>query len=162
MTRELIGFIGISSVFLIALAIFLFNKNRRRKQELIISRPNELETGDFIASGLYASTVLAESALDRIWAHGLGARGKVSISASPVALSFDRVGEAGFSIPKTSLVRVSKASATIDKGVEKDGLLAIEWTLGGKLLLTNLRFADFEDSALVEHKISGMIGEQVG
>ena len=162
MTRELIGFIAIAFVGLIAVAIYFSVRSKRAKQEAVYAKPAHSEKGELVARGLYVSTVLAASPLERIWAYGLGSRGKVEISHSNLGISFDRTGETSFLIPASAVLAVGRASATIDKGVERDGLVVIEWQLGDHALLTHLRFADSKDGFALEDKISALIGAQVG
>jgi len=161
MTRELIGFIALTLVGAIALAIFFSVRGKRARQEAFFDTPRPTQAGELLANGLYVSTVLASAPLDRVWAHGLGIRGKVEVSLSHGGINLDRTGEVGFLIPSQSLLAIGRASATIDKGVEMDGLLVIEWYWGDQVVLTNLRFVDFEKGKLVEEKISALIGAHV-
>jgi hypothetical protein len=42
-------------------------------------------------------------------------------------------------VPFESLLTVERASATIDRGVERGGLIQIRWWLGTQELITSLR-----------------------
>jgi hypothetical protein len=158
MTRELIGTGMISIVVVIALAIFLSNRKLRARQESLFPKPTELVQGELLASCFYVSTCLESDPLKRIWAHGLGHRGKVDLLLSDETLGFDRKGEAGFSIPISELSMIGNATATIDKGVEADGLITLHWLLGTEKVLTNLRVVDQKIRAKTQRKLESLIG----
>jgi hypothetical protein len=61
-------------------------------------------------------------------------------------LIIDRTGEASIAIPAASLVSVTRASATIDRGTETDGLLTVDWKAGASSLSTNLRLNREDDT----------------
>jgi hypothetical protein len=161
MTRELIGFLAISLVAIIALSIWLSTKKKRRIQEQSISAPlAATSTGDF--SALYVSTVLDEARLDRIWAHGLGMRGNAMLAVDPSGVSVVRVGEESFLIPAHDLHLVEATTATIDKAVEKSGLTAIHWSLGDTKVISHFRFTNPLERKEFESKILQLIGAQIG
>lgn len=160
MTKELIGTLAIALVAVIAVAIYLSNRRLRRSQEASIRQP-----ATFAGEGtkaFYVATVYAEKPLDRIWAYGLGVRGNGSISVLADGIGISRVGASGFFIPSGSLEGVGLQSATIDKGVERDGLLAIDWTLGETSLTTILRINNSSMKKKVVFEIEKLIGVAVG
>jgi hypothetical protein len=69
----------------------------------------------------------------------LGSRGKSKVFASEDGVSIERVGESNFLIPTASIAGFTRETATIDKGVEQDGLIAIHWSHGKERLVTHLR-----------------------
>ncbi len=139
MIREAIGVAMLSMVALIALAIFLSNRRLRDRQENAIAAPTKFESGELVAACFYVSTCSRSDPLKRVWAHGLGHRGQVELLLSANQLGFNRKGEASFGIPLTDLTFIGTATATIDKGVEANGLIAIHWHLGATPVITNLR-----------------------
>jgi hypothetical protein len=106
--------------------------------------------------------VFADKALTRVWAHGLGGRGRAFIAITPEGISVSRQGETGFLIPTASLAGVSRASATIDKAVERDGLLVLLWTLGSDELATHLRIVNHEKRKGMENLITEATGVEIG
>ncbi len=161
MTRELIGFLAISLVVVIAVSIWLSTKKKRKIQEHSISAPHPATaTGDFAA--LYVSTVFDEARLDRVWAHGLGMRGNAMLAVDASGVSVVRVGEDSFLIPAANLHLVEAATATIDKAVEKSGLTAIHWTLGETKVISHFRFTNPLERKEFESKILQLIGAQIG
>lgn len=161
MTRELIGFLAISLVVVVALSIWLRTKRKRRIQEQTISAPMAATSaGDF--SALYVSTVFEQSRLDRIWAHGLGMRGNAKLAVDATGVSVERVGEESFLIPSKDLHLVEAVTATIDKAVEKSGLTAIHWSLGDTKVISHFRFTNPQQRKEFEDKILQLIGAQIG
>lgn len=161
MTREIIGFIAISLVAVIALAVWIKTKKKRMLQEQRISAPLPTEAaGAFVA--LYVSTVFEQAPLDRIWAYGLGMRGQSKLGVSPTGVSVNRIGETSFLIPADSIRLIDRASATIDKAVEKAGLTAIHWTLGDTEVVTHFRFANPNERRGFEKDVLQLIGAQIG
>ena len=139
LTREVIGAILVSLVFLIAFVIWRRVSSTRAAQETTLENPLSFRDGELLFRALYVSTVFADSPLERVWAFGLGNRGKCEIFASDDSLSLRRTGEDDFSIPRDQIQKLTRGSATIDKGVEPRGLLQIHWSLGQRDLITNLR-----------------------
>ena len=139
MLRELIGAMLIALVFAIAFRIWRSVKGRRALQESTLPALRDSRGGLELGQALYVSTVFASRPLDRLWAFGLGARGKAKVFASEDGVSIERVGEKNFLIPAEDIAGFTRETATIDKGVELDGLIAIHWTHGSERLVTHLR-----------------------
>lgn len=139
MARELIGFLLVSLVFLVAFRIWRSVGAKRAAQEALLPAPAESVGGIELGELLYVATVFSSRPLDRIWAYGLGVRGKAKLFVSPEGISIERRGERDLYIPMNSLRGITTERATIDKGVEKDGLIALHWTLGSDDVTTHLR-----------------------
>ena len=139
MVREVIGFALILMVFAIAFRIWRSVRARKLAQESSLPELSPSLGGLEIGPALYVATVFARRPLDRLWAYGLGARGKARVFTGDSAVSIERQGERDFSIPFASITRLTHERATIDKGVERDGLIAIHWQLGETALMTHLR-----------------------
>jgi len=161
MTRELIGFLAISLVVVISVSVWLSTKKKRQVQEKSIPAPSPATSqGEY--SALYVSTVFEQSRLDRIWAYGLGMRGRATIAVDSSGVSVVRDGEESFLIPRKNLNRVEAATATIDKAVEKSGLTAIHWSLGDTKVITHFRFTRPQERKDFEEKVLQLIGAQIG
>ena len=141
MTREIIGASAIALVALVVWLVWLSNRRLRARQEALLPAP-ALGNADTGTAGFYVATVFADKPLDRVWAHGLGGRGRAVIQVSAPGVVIDRSGEQGILIPRRELIAVGRASATIDKGVEKDGLIQLLWRLGDAEVITSLRIVD--------------------
>jgi hypothetical protein len=161
MTRELIGFLAISLVVVIAVSVWLSTKKKRQVQEESIASPSPAtEQGEY--SALYVSTVFEQARLDRVWAYGLGMRGNAKLAVDSSGVSVVRAGENSFLIPRKDLHLVEAATATIDKAVEKSGLTAIHWSLGDIKVITHFRFTRPQERKEFEEKVLQLIGAQIG
>jgi hypothetical protein len=106
------------------------------------------------AECLYVSTVFATNPLRRVLAHGMGPRGRASVSVGQQGISVCRQGERGFLIPRESLVGVEKSTATIDRAVEPGGLTSIAWVHDSNQLVTNIRFQSRQEGEMFEKEVS--------
>ena len=112
--------------------------------------PSDLgdEIGRF--EGLYLSTTLTDNPYRRVTTRGLGfrERGTVTVTAAGIVLP------TGTFIPDDAVDGVGRASWTIDRGVEPDGLNLIAWTVGDIGLSSFLRLEDPEgfDAATIQYK----------
>jgi len=160
MTREVIGLLLLLIVPAFALTAYVGVRRARVKQETFLPAPVSIEPADSLVfdDGLYVSTVLAESPLTRVWAHGLGVRGKVKLVSKEAGLEVHRQGEASFVIPTVQIVGLDKASATIDKAVELNGLFSIIWQLGQTQLVTNFRIPDQSTRQQISNQITNKLG----
>lgn len=161
MTREIIGAIALSLVAVIATLIFLSNRSVRKAQEAALPMPTGVESVTQGIAGYYVSTVFWATPLKRVWAWGLGGRGKALIEVSETGIAIERSGEVGLYIPAEQLVGATRASATIDKGVEKDGLLVLIWKLGNEELATHLRIVAKSQRKQLEEDLRTMLGVEI-
>lgn len=140
MSREIIAALMISLVPFFGLLAFLAVRRRRSQQEKALAQPAKAVSSNGIDC-LYVATVFRDSPLERIWAYGLGARGDANISCLGGVVSIWRTGEVDFSF---KLEGVEKARATIDKGVESEGLVSLHWSHGEAALTSQVRFRSGE------------------
>jgi hypothetical protein len=148
MQREIVaGVLVALFASLVVLAVRSAKQRAAQASGLKLTDVSEL-SGEEIAeaAALYVATVQTDKPLERIAGKGLLHRGKARLSVLSDGLIIDRTGEVSIAIAATDLCGVSRASATIDKGVENDGLLAISWMAGATCLTTNLRLAREDDT----------------
>jgi hypothetical protein len=162
MIRELIGTAMILLVFFVVWRVYVSVQKRKTAQQAQLQKPKSSIGGVELGDVFYASTVFANSQLERVWAHGLGGRGKAKIFIDSQGVSLERTGEPSIYIPKVDLVAMGRVSATIDKGVERNGLLALTWRLGGTELVTNLRVVNPKERNKIEMAIENATGVQRG
>lgn len=162
MTRELVGALAVLLTAVVMILVYLSNRSVRRAQESSIPKPADSLNVEHPHPAYYVSTVFAEQPLTRVWAHGLGGRGKAFLAITPEGVSISRLGEAGFLIPKSDLTGLTRASATIDKAVERDGLLVLLWNLGEDKLATHLRIVDPAKRKAIETLIIEATGVEIG
>lgn len=105
----------------------------RRRQSSLPAPPAPPETmGEEFARvrGTYLSTTAAGEPLQRIAVHGLGFRGDAEITVSEAGMVVGVPGERDLFIGAGALRGIRRATWTIDRTVEPDGLHVVEWTLG--------------------------------
>jgi archaellum component FlaF (FlaF/FlaG flagellin family) len=147
--RDIIAVLSVAVfAFLVSLAIATVRKRARIQSAALKLYEIDSLTGEEVAeaAGQYVSTVFTDSPLQRVVANGLMHRGQARLSVLKDGLIIDRTGEASIAIPAASLVSVTRASATIDRGTETDGLLTVDWKAGASSLSTNLRLNREDDT----------------
>ena len=153
-------------IFLSLIALAVSAIKRRAKKQSGLGSLTALETvsGETTdeASGFYVSTVFANKPLERIVSHGLLHRGKVDLVLRSDGIQVKRLGEATFAISASAITDVARATATIDRGVEQSGLLAISWMLGETEVTTNFRLDASDDTQVFFEKISQFKGIGAG
>ena len=142
-------------------------KNRSNAQEAQFSAPLEwLEHpsgGRQWTNVQYVATTLQGQPLERVSAHGLGARGFGKITVSLDGVLIERNGERAIGVPFAQLQSVSKSTATIDRTVEKDGLIQLDWQQDGFGLSTYLRATSGETRKQLFEKLTEILSQtQVG
>ena len=146
--RDIVAILCIALfVFLVSFAVRSLKKRAEAQPSLILRSAEDL-SGDEIgeASGYYVSTTLTDAPLDRVAHRKLLHRGKARLSVLTDGLVIDRTGEPSIAIHASELLSVGRASASIDRGVEANGLLAISWMSAANRLTTNLRLRSEDDT----------------
>lgn len=150
MQRDIVAALSVALfAFLVSLAIITVRKRASGQSGSLQLVDTSALTGEEIAeaAGQYVSTVLTAAPLQRVVASGLMHRGQARLSVLSDGLIIDRTGEASIAIPSQALVSIGRATATIDRATETDGLLTINWQSGLTALTTNLRLAREDDTA---------------
>ena len=156
MHREVIGASLILLVVVIAIFIYVSVSRRRLLQESQLPNLERLDIRETLFSCLYVATVFANRPLERVWAYGLGGRGRATVGLSGPNLVIDRTGEQSVVIPFSAIQDLRRGGATIDRGVERSGLVQIQWTLGSTSLLTSLRIISNQEQSF--SKLKEVIG----
>ena len=145
MTRWLIG----AGFLLVCVGIYLLMRwgwKRRGRRQTGITRPTlaPADLGECLAERdlFYVSTTKASDRLDRIVIGGLGFRGRALVSAHPEGVVLDIAGERPILIERSNLREIGRSTWTIDRVVEKDGLVRLGWRLGDLDVDTYLRDSD--------------------
>ncbi|MBO9579028.1 MAG: hypothetical protein J7480_09720 [Microbacteriaceae bacterium] len=98
----------------------------------------------------YVATTTAGEPTDRISVRGLAFRGRAVVWVAEEGVLIERTGEAAIWLERAALGGVGRATWTIDRVVEGDGLHLLRWSLDGQEFDTYLRLdepAEF-DAAL--------------
>lgn len=139
-------------IAVVLLMIGLGWRNRLRRQsdvEQLPAVPQELSLPLAAADGQYVATTTAGDWLDRIAVHGLGIRTDAELTVHPEGVLFERSGAGPLFIPANRVTGVRQDSGMAGKFVEKDGLLVVSWTLGGRELDTGFRTRRADDKPAV-------------
>lgn len=129
---------------LLALMIVGWRARSRRQSDLPAPAPVPSDAGETLGvyAGRYVATSLGGQPLERVTAHGLGFRGLVEVRVDERGVLLDRAGERAIWIPRDDLDAIRRATWTIDRVVEPDGLTVIDWRLGDRAVETALRLDD--------------------
>ena len=120
------------AVVVLALAGMLLSWRRRTGAQRDLRLPAGA-VGDELASavGLYLVTTFAGRPLDRVVAGGLGFRAQVRVAVGRQGVEVDRAGAAPFTIPLDRITGAGTGSWALDRGVEREGLAVVAWSLDG-------------------------------
>ncbi|HMM81845.1 MAG TPA: ABC transporter permease [Terrimesophilobacter sp.] len=136
----------IGAVFVLAIVgMYLGWRARSRAQgDLGDLPPVPAAPGDVLATahGLYVATTDFQQPLERVTARGLGFRSRAEIRVAPAGITVGLTGREPFFIPRHELRAVQRATWTIDKAVEKRGLVVISWLWGERDVDTYFRLDD--------------------
>ncbi|EPR76023.1 Integral membrane protein [Leifsonia rubra CMS 76R] len=133
---------------------------RKRRQSHIglpLQPPADLASGHPSLSGKYVSTTLAGDQLNRVAVHTLGFRGNCAIEVHDGGVAVFRNGERDLWIPRDDVRGIVRATWTIDRVVEQNGLQVIEWTLDGTPVDSYFRM---DDPEACERALQGVIGNE--
>jgi len=115
-------------------------KKRQQGYAHLVEAPAELgETfGSF--EGLYLATTPADAPLERLVVNGLGFRERTILQFTEAGIVFmdDTY------LPTSSITGIGRASWTIDRGVEPNGLSVVNWILGDDHVDSYFRLDDPE------------------
>lgn len=141
--------ITIAIVVLAFVGMWLGWRRRTRRQDAELAPlpevPSQLTAPLAQARVLYAATTREADALDRITARGLGFRAHGEALVHPEGVVIVRDGADELFIPAARLLGAEAADWTIDKGVERGGLVAVHWAWGDTDVTTFLRAPEASD-----------------
>lgn len=116
------------------LGLMYLGWRRRRLAQAGIPRPLPVpdDAGETLLSVdlLYVASTSADSPLDRIAVAGLGFRARAVVTVRAGGVELQLAGEPDAFVPVADIRSVSRATWTIDRVVETDGLMRLAWTLG--------------------------------
>ncbi|ROS54395.1 hypothetical protein [Frigoribacterium sp. PhB24] len=104
--------------------------------------PDDLSEPIVAVDAFYVATSRGGDPLDRVVVHGLGFRARAIVSVHAEGVRLEIAGEPALLIRASSLRGVDRATWTIDRVVERDGLVLVGWRLGDVDLDTYLRITD--------------------
>ena len=158
---------AVLSFIIFALLAFLAMRAWRARsidQSAEFSAP--LEALDFFgellaqAKAFYVSTTNGLNHLERISAYGLGPRGLAQVLVFTEGLLIVRNGERPLALDRAQISEIELTQVAIDKAVEPDGLLSIQWIQDGVNLATQLRIVDTSDRLSITDALKLIIGSK--
>ncbi len=131
-------------VVLVPLLIVGWRRRLRRQGDVgpLPTPPAEIGDMALVEDLFYVATTRAEQPLERIAAHGLTFRGRAIVTVAASGVLLEIAGSAPLFVTAGAITGAGRATWTVDRVVEKDGLVFLRWTLNGTLVDTYLRSAD--------------------
>jgi hypothetical protein len=138
--------IGIVFVGILVLMVLSWRRRSRRDAGIAPRPVAELGAELAAADGFYVATTAHEKPLERLVPAGLGFRGRARLTVFGGAVSIAVDGSDAVLIPAADIVATAPATWTIDRVVERDGLLLIAWTAGdGSTADSYVRIVDADE-----------------
>ena len=116
-------------------------RKRQRGIPSLATPPSDLSDAVEFA-GFYVSTTSVENPFDRIAVRGLGFRARTRVVVATEGIVIPIAGQPDSFIPSADLAKVDRATWTIDRVVETDGLVVVDWRLGDRTLASYFRLDD--------------------
>jgi len=115
-------------------ALMWWGWRRRARRDRALPLPDtalaEATEPEETIAGLYVSTTPRDQPLERLNIPGLAFRGRITVELHPGGVLLRVSGERPVAIPAEHLLAPRTATTTIDRVVERDGLLVVPWRLG--------------------------------
>lgn len=118
------------ALLVLALLGMAWSWRRRSRRQVAIAVPavpQDLGATRFTTDALLVATTFAGRPLDRVVAGGLGFRARSTLTITDRGVLVDRAGGDPFLIPAKG--EAGTASWALDRGVERDGLTVLGWSL---------------------------------
>lgn len=148
MTARTLLVLVLVAVVVGAYALMRAGLRRRLAAQSAIAAPSPLLTSPVLAGpweGKYLGATFADRWLDRIDAHGLGARSMVTVTRTRDGVNVQRIGEPSFGIPQSALVAVRADKALAGRAYEDGGIVVLTFRLGDVLVDAGFRFPSTDD-----------------
>ena len=132
MTRE--GALGIIvAVTVVLLALLVWAWRRRTRRDAHLAAPvGEIPPGATTRSSwpaLYVATTRHGQPLERLAIGGLGFRSRSDVTVTDAGIALDVTGRPRVFLAADRIQDVAQATVTIDRVVERDGLVRLAWRL---------------------------------
>ncbi|MFD2758915.1 PH-like domain-containing protein [Gulosibacter faecalis] len=163
MPGPIIATLCILAVVVIIVGAMWLGWRRRQRTQSHLPSPKQLPAGlgtpvFAVDDAHYVATSKTGNALDRIAKRPLAYRGRATVEVHPQGLALGIAGEEPFFIPTAQLETVAVAQATIDRAVERDGLIVVRWLLDpAQSVETYLRVVNPDERATLLTSIGELI-----
>lgn len=155
---QLVPVLLLVALFLVIVVLMRLGWRRRGRSQADLPAPQPDtpldEIGETAEIGpleaVYVATVLADQPLERVVAHGLGARSTAQVTVGSAGTwRLERSGAPSLTIAADAVQTIDSAPGMVGKFIGGDGVLVIRWRLGDHLLDTGLRLAHRSDHDLL-------------
>ena len=114
---------------LVAMGVGWRRRARRQRGLVVPPVPAEIGAVRAEAEGMLLATTFAGRPLDRVVAAGLGFRARTRVVVTDRGVLLDRAGGPPLFLPADRLTGSGTATWTLDRVVERDGLVVLAWSL---------------------------------
>ena len=152
MSQYLPGLLVTIAIAVAILAGMVWGWRRRARRDAGLVAPVRAAEGGATAefSGLYVATTRHDEPLDRIAVRPLGFRARARVTVTDRGVALDLAGEQTVFLRRDELVGAGRATWTIDRVVEQDGLVLIAWRAAdGTICDSYVRLQGGDPDALV-------------
>ncbi|WP_245179504.1 PH-like domain-containing protein [Streptomyces montanisoli] len=126
----------------------------------LLALPENPSTVRMTMSGRYHGSTTAGQWLDRVVAHGLGARSRVELALTDDGLEVVRPGANDFFVPAGRLCEARLDKGIAGKVLAEGGLLIVTWEHGGKQLDSGFRSDHSAEHAAWVDALTSLIAAQ--
>ncbi|WP_309067298.1 hypothetical protein [Microbacterium sp.] len=140
------------AIAVIALALMVWGWRRRARRDARVTAPVAERRGAVRATftGLYVATTRHDEPLDRLNVKHLAFRSRVTVTVTDAGVALDMPGEPTVFLDAPRLRDAGRATWTIDRVVEYDGLVLLAWTADdGTICDSYVRLQNADPDALV-------------
>lgn len=149
------------AVILLALVGMVIGWYGRQKRQAHLPRPDavpaEIGAELFDAEALYVATTLADDELNRVAVAGLGFRARATVTVTEAGVILSLAGAPEAFIGRAALRAIDRATYTIDRVVEKGGLVRLGWSLGETPVDSYLRLTDPADATTLIGAVNSLL-----
>jgi hypothetical protein len=149
--RALLTTATLLAVLLLCLLMLRGWRSRQRRQSDLPSPPAPPQTPGAVLAGavpgLFVGTTFADDWLDRVAVHDLAHRAAGWLLVTADGVHLEREGVPELYLPFSAVTSAAPGDALAGKVIGKEGMLLIDWRLGGRLLTTGFRADDHGEHA---------------
>ncbi|WP_223690652.1 PH-like domain-containing protein [Leifsonia poae] len=148
---KLVPTVVVVAVLVIAFLLMLWGWRRRTRRDSGAGAGYQRPEGGTVLAEtdtFYVATTRGGESLERLALPGLRFRGRARVTVESTGVTIAITGESPVFIEAAALSGIGSARVTIDRVVEKDGLLRLSWTTSGAAAADSyLRVIDPADRA---------------
>lgn len=148
---------------LLLLALMYIGWRRRQRRQSGIAHPFAVPAAPgaelTAVDALYVASTITDDPLNRVAVAGLGYRARAFVTVLEAGVVLGIAGEDDVFIPAGDLRSVGRATWTIDRVVERNGLVKITWSLGATVIDSYLRVPDPSDPTELIAAIDSLIAQ---